>query len=534
MRILHRFTTTLRRGPFNSTIQTRFKKPANTAQTRLETRTRDPKLDLLTFHHRRLELILTLHRLVSAKKRGPFFSVQLLSRWAPHAGIDTLTAGAFIRKYPHVFKVFTHPIQRNVCCKFTRKFVELLKQEDEILCEMEDINVVKIRKILMMSVNGKIHLHAIRLIRRELGLPEDFRESIIRKYDTVFRLVDLEIVELIDRNENNESSGYVAEVELWREKEYREKWLSEFETKYAFPINFPTGFKIVPGFREKLRNWQRLPYVKPYERMENVRIRTCGGVERYEKRAVGIIHELLCLMVEKMVEVERLAHFRKDLGVEVNIRELLLKQSGIFYVSTRGNVQMVYLREAYSKGCLVEPNPVYDVRRKMLELILLGCRYTRELREWSEVEDRREVCNENALGATDGDFVLPILESFSNSRYDNHLSNIGDSSVVVLDGLYEEEIMDKAVLTENKAKGNKISFKSVTGPKLLPGRLSPTNYGVWAKSCSKQAGNKFQHGFQGSHIVFLRALLIFCDANLIKNDCCMDKKPASVIRGEPQ
>ncbi|KAL2464545.1 Ubiquitin carboxyl-terminal hydrolase family protein [Forsythia ovata] len=374
--------------------------------------------------------------------------LQLLSRWAPHAGIDTLTAGAFIRKYPHVFKVFTHPIQRNVCCKFTRKFVEFLKQEDEILCEMEDINVVKIRKILMMSVNGKIHLHAIRLIRRELGLPEDFRESIIRKYDTVFRLVDLEIVELIDMNENNESSGYAADVEMWREKEYREKWLSEFETKYAFPINFPTGFKIVPGFREKLRNWQRLPYVKPYERMENVRIRTCGGVERYEKRAVGIIHELLCLMVEKMVEVERLAHFRKDLGVEVNIRELLLKQSGIFYVSTRGNVQMVYLREAYSKGCLVEPNPVYDVRRKMLELILLGCRYTRELREWSEIEDRREVCNENALGTTDGDFVLPILESFSNSRYDNHLSNIGDSSEVVLDGLYEEEIMDKAGFEE--------------------------------------------------------------------------------------
>ncbi|KAL2534919.1 Ubiquitin carboxyl-terminal hydrolase family protein [Abeliophyllum distichum] len=300
----------------------------------------------------------------------------------------------------------------------------------------------------MMSVNGKIHLHAIRLIRRELGLPEDFRESIIRKYDTVFRLVDLEIVELIDRYENNESSGYVAEVEMWREREYREKWLSEFETKYAFPINFPTGFKIVPGFREKLRNWQRLPYVKPYERMENVRIRTCGGVERYEKRAVGIIHELLCLMVEKMVEVERLAHFRKDLGVEVNIRELLLKQSGIFYVSTRGNVQMVYLREAYSKGCLVEPNPVYDVRRKMLELILLGCRYTRELREWSEVEDRREVCNENALGTTDGDFVLPILESFSNSSYDNHLSNIGDSSEVVLDGLYEEEIIDKASFEE--------------------------------------------------------------------------------------
>lgn len=315
-----------------------------------------------------------------------------------------------------MFEVFTHPIQRNICCKFTPKFIELLKREDEILCEMEDINVVKIRKILMMSVNGKIHLHAIRLIRKELGLPEDFRESIIRKYDNVFRLFDLEIMELVDRNENNESSSYVADIEMWRERVYREKWLSEFETKYAFPINFPTGFMMVPGFREKLRNWQRLMYVKPYERMENVSIRGCGGVERYEKRAVGIFHELLCLTVEKKVEVERLAHFRKDLGVEVNIRELLLKHPGIFYISTRGNTQMVYLREAYDKGCLVGPNPVYDVRRKMLELILLGCRNTKELRDWSEVEDRREVCNENELGTRDGDFVIPFLESFSNSK----------------------------------------------------------------------------------------------------------------------
>ncbi|KAL0404741.1 UNVERIFIED_CONTAM: protein ROOT PRIMORDIUM defective [Sesamum radiatum] len=374
MRILDRFISTslssLPRGPFTATIQTRFKKPANTAQTRLETRTRDPKLDLLAFHHRRLALILSLYSLVSAKKRGPFISLQLLSRWAPHAGVNTLSAGEFLRKYPHVFQVFTHPVRRNLCCKFTSKFVELLKLEEEIVCNMEDVNVIKIRRILSMSVNGKVHLHAIRLMRRELGLPEDFRESIIRKHGDIFRMIDLEIAELVDWNENERAFSCSAEVEKWREKEFREKWLSEFETKYAFPINFPTGFKIVPGFRERLRNWQRLSYVKPYERVDKVRVRTCGGVERYEKRAVGIIHELLCLTVEKMVEVERLAHFRKDLGIEVNLRELLLKHPGIFYIATRGNTLMVFLREAYVGGCLVEPNTVCDVRRRCLELVL--------------------------------------------------------------------------------------------------------------------------------------------------------------------
>ncbi|KAG8372209.1 hypothetical protein BUALT_Bualt12G0042700 [Buddleja alternifolia] len=155
-------------------------------------------------------------------------------------------------------------------------------------------------------------------------------------------MIDLEIVELVEWNDNEVSLSYSAEIAKWREKEYREKWLSEFNTKYAFPISFPTGFKILPGYKEKSRNWQRLSYMKPYEKMEKVCVRTCGGVERYEKRAMAIMHELLILMVEKMVKLERSAHFRKDLGIEVNLRKLLLKHPKIFYVSTRGNSHMVF------------------------------------------------------------------------------------------------------------------------------------------------------------------------------------------------
>ncbi|KAL3637087.1 hypothetical protein CASFOL_019386 [Castilleja foliolosa] len=423
MRILQKLTTTVHSpfagGPFTASIQTRFRKPADTAQTRIETRTRDPKLDLIAFHRRRLALVLSLHSLVSSRKRGPFVSVQLLSKWAPHAGLNTLTAGEFLSKYPHVFEVFTHPVRKNSCCKFTSKFLKLLELEDQTVCNMEDVNVIKLKKIMSMSVNGRVHLHAIRLMRRELGLPENFRDSIIQKHTETFRMIDWEIVELVDWNENECTSKFSAEIEKWRLKEYNEKWLSEFEVKYAFPINFPTGFKIVPGFKEKLRNWQRLSYVKPYERVERVRARSCGGPKRYEKRAVGIIHELLWLTVEKMVDIERLAHFRKDLGIEVNLREVVLKHPGIFYVSTRGNDQMVFLREAYSKGCLVETeSSIYDVRREMLELILLCCRNTRERME--EIEacgDGKLIgnCENGGDGVKDGDFVIPILESYKDS-----------------------------------------------------------------------------------------------------------------------
>ncbi|XP_016453640.1 protein ROOT PRIMORDIUM DEFECTIVE 1-like isoform X1 [Nicotiana tabacum] len=440
--------TPLSFGPFNSTTQTRWKKPANTAQTRLENRTRDPNLDKLTAQYRRLKLILNLYDVVSAKKRGRFVSVQSLSKCAPHAGINTSTAGDLLRKYPHIFEVFTHPIKRNLCCKFRENFVILLKQEEDFISQNEHENVMRIRKILMMSVNGSIHLHALRLMRTELGFPENFRDSIAIKYDEVFRMVDLEIVELIDRNGIDESSG-VAKVESWRQKEYTEKWLSEFEVKYAFPIHFPTGFKIEPGYREKLKNWQRLPYVKPYEReltyhlngqkteplgqslgcdelisrSKGVGKRKSGGVERYEKRAVAIIHELLSLTVEKLVPLERLAHYKKDLGIEVNIRELLLKHPGIFYISTKGNIEIVFLREAYSKGCLIEPNPIYDLRRKVLDLLLLGNRHTRELRTEMELKDeiRDMTDDENGWENREGDFVIPILESFSDHDNDDNL-----------------------------------------------------------------------------------------------------------------
>ncbi|XP_059668261.1 protein ROOT PRIMORDIUM DEFECTIVE 1 [Cornus florida] len=422
------FQSPIRFGPFNSTTQRRWKKPVVTAQVRLEDRTRDPKLDQLRFRLNQMALVLKLHQFMSTRKRGPFVSVQIMSRWTNIVGIN-IGIGAFLRKFPHVFDVFTHPIRRNICCKFTREVNDLINEEKSVIGKLELENVKRVKKLLMMSINGSLHIHALRLIRRELGLPEDFRDSILQKYSDDFKLVDLEVVALVDRDED---LG-VAEVEKWREKEYREKWLSEFETKFAFPINFPTGFKIEAGFRERLKNWQRLSYTKPYEKKEVVRVRTCGGIERFEKRAVGILHELLSLTVEKMVEIARLAHFRKDFGIEINVLELILRHPGIFYISTKGKSQTVFLRESYSKGCLIEPNPIHNVRRKMLDLLLLGRRNTKTMRtnkEFKEIEgviSNEVACNENEGGTRDGEWVIPFLEFSDDQNHKDDLMELNEN-----------------------------------------------------------------------------------------------------------
>ncbi|KAL8235706.1 hypothetical protein R6Q59_016787 [Mikania micrantha] len=415
-------------GPFNFTTQHRWKKPAVTAKTRLEDRTRDLKLDNLMVNLHKLKLILSLHDLMSTRRRGPFVSVQIMSRWSNIVGLN-VPIGGFLKKYRHVFDVFPHPIKRNICCKLTSKMKLLLQEESDVTINMELDNVKKIKKLLMISVTGTLHIHALRLIKQELGLPDDFRESILEKYSD-FELVNLEIVRLIDKDDLDEDLK-VAEVEKWREKECTEKWLGEFETKYAFPINFPTGFKIKAGFKGRLKEWQRLAYSKPYEKEGVFRASTRGGIERFEKRAVGILHELLCLTVEKMVEIERLVHFKKNFGIPVNFRELILKHPGIFYISTRGCTQMVFLREAYCKDFLVSPNPVYVIRRKMLDLMLLGPRNTRELRSQREVKEsvvddndhhyqnQNQNQNQNPRGVIRDDFVISILEKFDDNDDEN-------------------------------------------------------------------------------------------------------------------
>ncbi|XP_023539959.1 protein ROOT PRIMORDIUM DEFECTIVE 1 [Cucurbita pepo subsp. pepo] len=398
----------LRFGPFNHFCQRRWGKPAVTAQTRLQDRTRDLKLDKLATQIRKLRIIFKLRELMIDRKRGPFVSLQIMSRWRNFVGLR-IGIGDFVHKYPHVFDVFPHPLRRNLCCRITGKMAALMKQEENVINDSEIETVQRLKKLLMMSVNGTLHIHALRLISKELGLPDGFRESILGKYSDDFRLVDLEIVELVGKHENVS----VAEVEQWREREFREKWLSEFDVKFAFPINFPTGFKIKGGFREKLRNWQRLPYAKPYEKRQGFGVRSCGGMHRHEKRAVAVLHELLSLTVEKLVDVERLVHFRRDFAIEVNIRELLLKHPGIFYISTKGNTQIVFLREAYAKGFLVEPNPIYIVRRKMQDLLLLGRRHTKQLESSMEIKEHVSAAdNGDWLSKSEGSWVLPILQGF--------------------------------------------------------------------------------------------------------------------------
>jgi hypothetical protein len=113
--------------------------------------------------------------------------------------------------------------------------------------------------------------------------------------------------------------------------------------------------------------------------------------------------------------------------MEVNLQELLLKYPGIFYISTKGSAQTVILRESYSKGCLIEPNPIYNVRRKMLHLILSGCRNTGEPESAAllhEEYDDQGSCHElqNNMCQLDTANTIVELDTDGDSYRNNHIT----------------------------------------------------------------------------------------------------------------
>ncbi|XP_010547874.1 PREDICTED: protein ROOT PRIMORDIUM DEFECTIVE 1 [Tarenaya hassleriana] len=286
--------------------------------------------------------------------------------------------GAFLLKFPHVFEIYEHPVQRILYCRLTRMALDQIQQEkNAVMAQISDA-VFRLRKLITMSNTGRIRLEHVRIARKEFGLPDDFEYSVILNHPHFFRLIDAEetrnkYIEIVEKNPRLA----VCDIERVREREYREKGMDAEDVRFAFIVNFPPGFKIGKYYRIAVWKWQRLPYWSPYEDISGYDLRSIEAQKRLEKRAVAVIHEVLSLTVEKKMTLERIAHFRNVFNLPKKLKEFLLQHQGIFYISTRGNLgklHTVFLREAYKRGELIEPNNVYLARKRLAELVLLSPR----------------------------------------------------------------------------------------------------------------------------------------------------------------
>lgn len=363
-------------------------------------RARDATFEKLMDTYTELLKVVSIQDLILANPNNPpSVSLDFLSRLSQKLHLNR-GAASFLRKYPHIFHIFYDPAKSQPLCKLTDSTLQISRQESEAIYSQLPLLLDRLVRLLSMSASKSLPLRAIFKVWRELGLPDDFEQSIISQNPHLF--------ELHAAHEPNTHTlrllsptpviPFSAAVDDWRLTECckEDSKVDQTQLRFSFKHGFPPGMRLTKQFKAKVKQWQRLPYLGPYEEMREKKC-SKAGVKSLEKRAVGIVHEFMSLTVEKMVEVEKISHFRKWFGIDLNIRDLFLDHPGIFYLSTKGKRHTVFLREAYERGCLIDRNPVYDARRKLLELVRLGRRglFTNNLNNANE--DARSAVDQHLL-----------------------------------------------------------------------------------------------------------------------------------------
>ncbi|KAK1606873.1 hypothetical protein QYE76_030546 [Lolium multiflorum] len=264
----------------------------------------------------------------------------------------------FIRLFPRVFDL-RPPLP--LALSLTPPAASLLA-----VASSPDAAARTLHRLLAMCPSRSVPLRAVFRVWRELALPDDFEDSVVAGHPHLFRLAP------------NPAESTTHLLHLVADPSNFSPAVDDTSRpdKHAFRLQFPPGFRLTKEYRKKINHFQLLPYAGPYEPTDHKPVGTKRKVSKMarrkmEKRAVGIAHEFLSLTVEKMVEVEKFSQFRKCFGIDVNVRDVFLDHPGIFYLSAKGKRHTVFLREAYDRGKLVEPNDVSEARRKLVELMLL-------------------------------------------------------------------------------------------------------------------------------------------------------------------
>uniref|UniRef100_A0A0A9FWW9 PORR domain-containing protein n=1 Tax=Arundo donax TaxID=35708 RepID=A0A0A9FWW9_ARUDO len=213
----------------------------------------------------------------------------------------------------------------------------------------------------MLAPARALPLRLVARLRLDLGLAPDFTRSLLPQYPDYFALSpDGTVLELVCYRKDLAVSAIQAYAQ--RTGGYK------VGDAVAFPLSFPRGFELDKKVRKWLDEWQRLPYISPYEDGSHLAPRS----DITEKRTVAVLHEVLSLTVGKKMEKEVLVKLGEALRLPPGFRKVVARHPGIFYMSHKLRTQTVVLREAYRRHMLVDKHPMMGIRYQYLHLMHMG------------------------------------------------------------------------------------------------------------------------------------------------------------------
>ncbi|GAB4843746.1 hypothetical protein Ancab_013711 [Ancistrocladus abbreviatus] len=315
--------------------------------------------------------------LKDAIKRSPtgFLTSRSVADWQKLLGL-TVPVLRFLRRYPTLFHEFPHPRFPNLPCFSLTDAAKLLDDQEQLIHSAHEVGIVeRLSRVLMMTKSRVIPFQSLHPLKWDLGLPDNFEKSVIQKYPGHFRVLKgsngLPCVGLVKWFEEYAVSALERSSESNGElgNEYRQ--FKKGQTALAFPMSFPRGY----GAQKKVKAWmeefQKLPYISPYEDSRGID----PSSELMEKRVVGLLHEFLSLTIHKKTKRNYLRSLREELNLPHKFTRIFTRYPGIFYLSLKCKTTTVTLREGYRRGKLVDPHPLACLRGKFYHVMRTGLLY---------------------------------------------------------------------------------------------------------------------------------------------------------------
>lgn len=279
----------------------------------------------------------------------------------------------FIRKYPSIFEeYFPGNIGIHPHVRLTPEILSL-DTEEQLIYDSDSFRkgaADRLLKLLMLCRVNEVPLKLIDRLKWDLGLPDNYVTTLVPQFPDYFQVKKI-------KNSSNGVYGWsndVLELVCWSD----ELAVSVLEKKavkevpgyqkgmpIAFPMRFSQGFELDKKLKKWIDEWQRLPYVSPYENASHLQ----PNSDESDKWAAAVLHELLHILVPKKTDRDNILCLGEYMGIRSRFKRALVHHPGIFYLSSKIGTYTVVLREGYKRGLLIERHPLVNMRSKYIHLM---------------------------------------------------------------------------------------------------------------------------------------------------------------------
>lgn len=235
---------------------------------------------------------------------------------------------------------------------------ELIEEEKAIWDSLEADRVNKVRKLLMISKDRRIALSKIHHCRLLFGIPDDFRDRVVR-YPDYFRVVvgsdGKRMLELVNWDPN------LAVSQLEREFMINE---DKVKRAFKFPVKHGKDLDLDEEDTRRLNVLNTLPLVSPYSDGERFDLWSLEA----EKYRIGVLHEFLTLTLEKRASIHHIVEFKEEFCLTKHTYDMLKKQPRTFYLAGTEMNWVVFLKDGYGyddNGNLIGKDPQLDFNEKL-------------------------------------------------------------------------------------------------------------------------------------------------------------------------